>query len=151
MSTPDIVGYKLMDLNSLCSETLVKDPEDAIDSISRPSVKEAAAQISKENRLNDLTRAMGDRTVYKYYMQSIGWQKILAFVFSVTLHVFCSTFSRMYLLISSVCLSAQTDFLRPEIWLEWWAAGNGAQKALYVTVYFLLAIFNSIGNGGYVW
>lgn len=85
-----------MGLNSLSSETRVKSPEDAIDSISRPSVKETAAQISKENQLNDLTRATGDRTVYNYYMQSIGWQKIFALVFSVTVHVFCSTFSRMY-------------------------------------------------------
>ncbi|GAM36282.1 vacuolar glutathione S-conjugate transporter [Talaromyces pinophilus] len=131
VSTPDIVGYKHMGLDSLSSNTRVKDPEDAIDSISRPYVKETAAQISKENQLNDLTRATGDRTVYKYYIQSIGWQKILVFVFSVTLHVFCSTFS--------------------QIWLEWWAAGNGAQKALYVTVYFMLASFNSFGNGGYVW
>lgn len=96
MSTPDIVGYEHMGLGGLSSKTRVKDPEDAIDSISRPYVKETAAQISKENQLNDLTRATGDRTVYKYYIRSIGWQKILAFVFSVTLHVFCSTFSRMY-------------------------------------------------------
>jgi ATP-binding cassette, subfamily C (CFTR/MRP), member 1 len=140
-----------MGLDSLSSNTRVKDPEDAIDSISRPYVKETAAQISKENQLNDLTRATGDRTVYKYYIQSIGWQKILVFVFSVTLHVFCSTFSRMYSLAFSMYGSARTDFLCPEIWLEWWAAGNGAQKALYVTVYFMLASFNSFGNGGYVW
>lgn len=47
--------------------------------------------------------------------------------------------------------SPQINFFRPEIWLEWWVAGDGVQKTLYVTVYFMLALFNSIGNGGYVW
>lgn len=39
----------------------------------------------------------------------------------------------------------------PEIWLKWWADRGGNQKALFVSVYFVLAIFNSIANGGYVW
>lgn len=41
--------------------------------------------------------------------------------------------------------------LFPEIWLKWWADRGGDRKALFVSVYFVLAIFNSIGNGGYVW
>jgi hypothetical protein len=151
-STPDAIdGYIQSSLNSVSSEASVKDPEDAMDSISRPTVKEAAAQISKENQINDLTRATGDSTVYKYYMQSIGWQKILSFIFFVTLNVFCSTFSRMYPLIFSIYPFVPTKLLHSEIWLEWWAAGNGTQNALYVTVYFMLAVFNSVGNGGYVW
>lgn len=39
----------------------------------------------------------------------------------------------------------------PEIWLQRWADRGGGQKALYVTIYFFLAICNTIGNGGYVW
>ncbi|OQD96291.1 hypothetical protein PENSOL_c016G04406 [Penicillium solitum] len=38
-----------------------------------------------------------------------------------------------------------------EIWLQRWADRGGGQKALYVTVYFFLAICNTVGNGGYVW
>ena len=45
---------------------------------------------------------------------------------------------------------ADIKFLQ-EIWLERWADRGGGQKALYVTVYFLLAIFNTVGNGGYIW
>lgn len=41
--------------------------------------------------------------------------------------------------------------LHIEIWLERWANRGGGQKPLYVTVYLLLAICNTIGNGGYIW
>ncbi|EED17878.1 ATP-dependent bile acid permease, putative [Talaromyces stipitatus ATCC 10500] len=63
---------------------------------------------------------------------SIGWQKILTYVFLVILHVFCAR---------SVV----------EIWLERWATHDGAQKAHYGSVYLVLAVINSVGNRGYVW
>lgn len=154
MSFPNTVGNdKPMNMNCVPGKNWTEDHEGAMHDVSKPkpSLKEVAAQISKENQINDLTRATGDRTVYKYYMQSIGWRKILAFVFFVTLHVGCSTFSRISLLTFPLLSLLKLTFIRSEIWLEWWATGNGTQKALYVTVYFILALFNSLGNGGYVW
>lgn len=53
---------------------------------------------------------------------------------------------------SSLATSDITDInLQIEIWLQRWADRGGGQKTLYVTIYFFLAICNTIGNGGYVW
>ncbi|EED13629.1 ATP-binding cassette transporter, putative [Talaromyces stipitatus ATCC 10500] len=95
------------------------------------ALKRDAAQAAKDDRLHDLKRATGDWDIYKYYFQSIGWCKLSIFLTFVIVNVFCSTFS--------------------QIWLKWWADRGGDQRALFVSVYFVLAIFNSIGNGGYVW
>ena len=57
--------------------------------------KKNTSQISKSNQFDDLTRATGDFTVYKYYFDSIGWPRALLFVSFVILNVFCTTFSRM--------------------------------------------------------
>ncbi|KAJ6006036.1 multidrug resistance-associated protein [Penicillium sp. IBT 35674x] len=94
-------------------------------------MKGKAAEISKLNDINDLRRATGDSAVYRYYLRYIGWTHALIFVFFVTVNVFSSTYS--------------------QIWLERWANRGGGQKPLYVTIYFFLAICNTIGNGGYIW
>jgi hypothetical protein len=64
---------------------------------STPSAKEKSGQISKENQKSDLTRATGDVAVYKYYFKSIGSVQALVFLLFTFIHVFCSTFSRMFL------------------------------------------------------
>ncbi|OKL59747.1 hypothetical protein UA08_04922 [Talaromyces atroroseus] len=106
-------------------------PDEARNDTPTPSAKEKSGQVSKENQRNDLTRVTGDVAVYKYYFKSIGLVKTLVFLLFAGVHVFCSTFS--------------------QIWLEWWSKQGGGQKGLYVSVYMMLALFNSIGNGGYVW
>ncbi|PWY94818.1 multidrug resistance-associated protein [Aspergillus sclerotioniger CBS 115572] len=96
-----------------------------------PTIKDIAARLSQRNQINDLKRATGDFAVYKYYLRYIGWSKITTFLIFVIVHVVCSTYS--------------------QIWLKRWANRGGGQKPLYVTVYLLLAIFNTVGIGGYVW
>ncbi|PYI06874.1 multidrug resistance-associated protein [Aspergillus sclerotiicarbonarius CBS 121057] len=120
---------KLRQLGS--SSTAAADEIDDGREYTEPTIKNTAAQVSQGNEINDLKRATGDFAVYKYYLRYIGWSKIMTFLIVVTVHVFCSTYS--------------------QIWLERWANRGGGQKPLYVTVYFLLAIFNTVGNGGYVW
>ncbi|OJK04669.1 hypothetical protein ASPACDRAFT_1892879 [Aspergillus aculeatus ATCC 16872] len=93
--------------------------------------EEDAAQIAKDNQLSDLKRSTGDCQVYKYYLRSIGCSSSLLFILFVILNVFCSTFS--------------------QIWLERWTSRGGEQRALYVTVYVMLAILEVICMGGYVW
>ncbi|KAB8223991.1 P-loop containing nucleoside triphosphate hydrolase protein [Aspergillus novoparasiticus] len=95
------------------------------------AIENKAAMISEANEVDDLRRAAGDSAVYTYYWHHVGWAKAAVFVFFVTMNVFSSTYS--------------------QIWLERWAAHGGAQKVLYVTVYIFLAICNTVGNGGYVW
>ncbi|KGO40807.1 ABC transporter, transmembrane domain, type 1 [Penicillium expansum] len=95
------------------------------------ATEDKAAMISEENEIEDLRRSAGDSAVYKYYLRYVGWKNAMIFVFFVTMNVFASSYS--------------------EIWLQRWADRGGGQKALYVTIYFFLAICNTIGNGGYVW
>ncbi|CRG90845.1 Multidrug resistance-associated protein 1 [Talaromyces islandicus] len=94
-------------------------------------IEDKATMISKTNKIDDLRRATGDSSVYKYYLRYVGWANAVIFIFFVTMNVFSSTYS--------------------QIWLQRWADRGGGQKPLYVTVYFLLAICNTVGNGGYVW
>ncbi|KAJ5371907.1 P-loop containing nucleoside triphosphate hydrolase protein [Penicillium concentricum] len=94
-------------------------------------IEHKAAMLSDANEIDDLRRATGDSAVYRYYLRYVGWTNAVIFVFFVIMNVFSSTYSH--------------------IWLQQWADRGGAQKRLYVTVYFLLAICNTIGNGGYVW
>ncbi|KAJ5175771.1 multidrug resistance-associated protein [Penicillium canariense] len=94
-------------------------------------IEDKATMISEANEIDDLRRATGDSAIYTYYLRYVGWTNAVIFVFFVTVNVFSSTYS--------------------QIWLERWADRGGGQKALYVTVYFLLAICNTVGNGGYVW
>ncbi|OGM41659.1 ATP-binding cassette transporter [Aspergillus bombycis] len=94
-------------------------------------IEDKAAIISEANEIDDLRRAAGDSAVYTYYLRYVGWTNAVIFVFFVTMNVFSSTYS--------------------QIWLERWAHHGGGQKALYVTVYFVLALCNTVGNGGYVW
>lgn len=94
-------------------------------------IEEKAEKVSRIDELNDLKRATGDFTIYKYYFATIGKWKLFVFVFFVLLNVFCSTFS--------------------QIWLKWWSDAGGGQLGVYISVYLILAILTSIGNGGYVW
>ncbi|KAB8205128.1 P-loop containing nucleoside triphosphate hydrolase protein [Aspergillus parasiticus] len=115
-----------------------------------PAIEDKAAIISEANEVDDLRRAAGDSVAYTYYWHHVGWTKAAVFVFFVTMNVFSSTYSRMWILTCATPDITDIDLLL-EIWLERWAARGGAQKILYVTVYIFLAICNTVGNGGYVW
>ncbi|KAE8312243.1 P-loop containing nucleoside triphosphate hydrolase protein [Aspergillus transmontanensis] len=114
------------------------------------AIEDKAAMISEANEVDDLRRAAGDSAVYTYYWHHVGWAKAAVFVFFVTLNVFSSTYSRMWIPTCATPYITDIDLLL-EIWLERWAARGGSQRALYVTVYIFLAICNTVGNGGYVW
>ncbi|CAI7605239.1 unnamed protein product [Penicillium palitans] len=115
--------YQEMGFDAVEAEELAGSPELA--------TEDKAAMISDANEIDDLRRAAGDSAVYKYYLRYVGWTNAMIFVFFVTMNVFASTYS--------------------DIWLQRWADRGGGQKTLYVTVYLFLAICNTIGNGGYVW
>jgi ATP-binding cassette subfamily C (CFTR/MRP) protein 1 len=85
--------------------------------------------ISEEAQ--DSSRATGDFAIYGYYLKSIGTRNVLIFLSFCLLNVFASTFSH--------------------IWLSWWTLIDGRQIALYISIYFLLATFYTVGIGGYVW
>ncbi|KAE8149908.1 P-loop containing nucleoside triphosphate hydrolase protein [Aspergillus avenaceus] len=112
---------------------MLSDAADAEGSSRFPglAIEDKATMISTANKIDDLRRVAGDSAVYMYYLRHVGWTNAVIFVFFVTMNVFSSTYS--------------------QIWLEQWADHAGARKALYVTVYFLLAVCNTVGNGGYVW
>ncbi|KAJ5907320.1 multidrug resistance-associated protein [Penicillium taxi] len=114
------------------------------------AIEDKATLISKANKIDDLRRAAGDSAVYAYYLRYVGWTNAVIFVFFVTMNVFSSTYSRTWILTCATPDITDISFL-PEIWLKRWADRDGAQKALYVSVYFFLAICNTVGNGGYVW
>ncbi|PHH63516.1 hypothetical protein CDD81_5797 [Ophiocordyceps australis] len=105
--------------------------ESKVDEATSKDSKDGSEKISEANQLDDLSRAPGDLAVYRYYLQSVGWPKALAFVAFVFLNIFCSSFS--------------------QIWLKWWSDVGGGQVALYMTVYIALALLTCIGEGGYVW
>ncbi|OOO06299.1 ABC transporter transmembrane region [Aspergillus oryzae] len=103
------------------------------------TIEDKAAMISEANEVDDLRRAAGDSAVYMYYWHYLGWTKAAVFVFFVTMNVFSSTYSRMWILTCATPDITDIDLLL-EIWLERWAARSGAQKALYVTVAILILI-----------
>jgi hypothetical protein len=37
------------------------------------------------------------------------------------------------------------------VWLKWWSEVHGQHMALYISIYFLLAVGYSVGIGGYAW
>ncbi|KAH7319081.1 putative ATP-binding cassette transporter [Rhexocercosporidium sp. MPI-PUGE-AT-0058] len=99
--------------------------------IEEQNKQKKAKKLTVANQIDDLTRQTGDFTTYKYYFDTIGWPKSIVFVSFVVLNVFGATFS--------------------QIWLKWWTDISGGQIAKYISIYFLLAVFNSIGTGGYIW
>lgn len=88
-------------------------------------------KVASSNEARDLLRQTGDIKVYKYYFESIGFPKFLIFVSFVLLHVFCSSFS--------------------EIWLKLWTDIEGRKIALFISIYFLLGIGYCVGIAGYAW
>jgi hypothetical protein len=52
------------------------------------------SEIMANDEEQDLTRQTGDLTVYSYYFKSVGFWKMLIFVFFCFLNVFSSSFSR---------------------------------------------------------
>ncbi|KAI0136261.1 putative ATP-binding cassette transporter [Xylariales sp. AK1849] len=91
-------------------------------------MKENASEIAKTNVLDDLSRATGDISIYRYYYRFIGWPKAAVFVAFIIINVFSTTFS-----------------------------GHGGltlvafQISRYASVYLALSVLASLGMGGYIW
>ncbi|KAJ6020781.1 multidrug resistance-associated protein [Penicillium herquei] len=118
------------DYQEVAADVDVEEAEGS-ETFSALGLEDKAVLISESNEIEDLKRATGDSAIYKYYLRYVGSSNAVIFIVFVMMNVFSGTFS--------------------QIWLEQWASRGGDQKALYVTVYFLLGICNIVGNGGYVW
>ncbi|TQS33708.1 hypothetical protein Golomagni_05936, partial [Golovinomyces magnicellulatus] len=87
--------------------------------------------LAEDNVKSDLAYQIRDRAVYQYYFRAFGWYKALTFVAFSVLHVFAATFSH--------------------IWLKWWVDRGGSQTDVFIAVFVLLSVLNSIGQAGYGW
>jgi ATP-binding cassette subfamily C (CFTR/MRP) protein 1 len=113
-----------------------------------PNVTSKAAHISEANDVNELLNPTSDLSVYRYYLNSIGWPKMALFVAFVAMDVFCSSFSSKSPSHSITRIAADKSKV---IWLKWWAETDGGQITLHMSVYIGLAVLTSLGTGGYVW
>jgi hypothetical protein len=102
-------------------EYLLRTNSDAVEAESLKgfpelAIEDKAALISKANKIDDLRRAAGDSTIYTYYLRYVRWTNAVIFVFFVTMNVFSSTYSRMWILTYATHDITYTSFLL-EIWL----------------------------------
>lgn len=100
------------------------------------------------NNSGDATRRVGDRSVYKYYFQSIGIMHTIIFLVFQTVWLFMLKFPGLYRL--SFMLHKLTRRV-VEVWLQWWGAANeakpGAQDGLYLGVYGVLQVLGLAALG----
>jgi len=89
-----------------------------------------AAGPTDEQKL-DLTRQVGDLTVYRYYAKSVGVGYLFLFLAFCATYAFFSSFS--------------------QVWLKWWTNDNGARVAFWLTGFAVLAILSFFGNYGYLY
>ncbi|KAL3417369.1 ABC multidrug transporter [Phlyctema vagabunda] len=82
-------------------------------------------------KIEDLTRKVGDLSVYRYYIKSIGGARTALFLVVSILAVFCRLFS--------------------QLWLKWWADASGGEIGKYMTIYIILSSSFLIFNAACVW
>ena len=64
----------------------------------RYTEKQSNSDTSTEDSGADANRRTGDMTIYKYYVESVGWLPSMIFVVSITIFVFGMSFpSRLFL------------------------------------------------------
>ncbi|RDW58727.1 hypothetical protein BP6252_13203 [Coleophoma cylindrospora] len=73
-------------------------------------------------------RQLGDMTIYKYYIDTVGWRNSIVFLALGALFVFGSSF--------------------PQIWVEWWTAANvkhpNQKTGYYVGIYAALGVLTML-------
>lgn len=118
----------------------------------RPSLRINQNSISHEKTIiqsnEDLemkaNRQTGDFSIYKYYLESVGWIAITIFVMCISGFVFCVSFPSRYY---GGCIPNQAKLLEG-IWLKWWAASNYlypyAQTNYYLGIYAMLGVIAMI-------
>ncbi|TVY88460.1 ABC transporter [Lachnellula willkommii] len=68
----------------------------------------------------DLSRRIGDISVYKYYLRAIGWKNVTVSIVASVVYTFCSIF--------------------PPLWLTWYANGTVSGLPLFISIYAVSAI-----------
>lgn len=89
-----------------------------------------AQPVSEEKKL-DLTRRVGDFSVYKYYAKTIGTRLLILFVAINVSRAFATNF--------------------PQVLLKFWTDAGGEQLGLYLTLYLFLAAAGTLLMGGTIW
>ncbi|KAI4721875.1 putative ABC transporter [Aureobasidium sp. EXF-10727] len=85
---------------------------------------------SKEDK-DDLARKTGDWSIYKYYFSNFQSRYLVMFAACSVCAAFSSRFS--------------------QIWLNWWAVDNGSDLCLYLTVYTVLALAQTVSSNLNMW
>lgn len=91
----------------------------------------AFTMSAPDEKLMDLTRRIGDFSIYSYYLQMIGWSLSIIFVITNAAMAFTQSFS--------------------QIWLKWWAAAGGKQLSKYLPVYAILALSATLSTVFCIW
>lgn len=68
-------------------------------------LEDKASRAAKAHEIDDMTKATGDRAVYRYYFRRIGWVKATIFITFVIIEALCRTLSRKH-------------YNYPRIWLQ---------------------------------
>jgi ATP-binding cassette subfamily C (CFTR/MRP) protein 1 len=95
-----------------------------------PEIVAKVARPSKE-QIEDLTRRVGDLTVYKYYFKSIGWRPTALFLALAAASAFGQSFS--------------------QVWLGWYTKANGHRTAFWLTGYAIIHTATLLVRLGYLW
>lgn len=128
----------------------------------RTSVDEAANKESEGDDSHSKDRRTGDLTVYKYYIETIGWGSWSIFVSLCCLYGFGSVFPRKYIPSFPFYLRYDRSFsqtnsshkklsMKPtdmifliEVWVKWWAEYNTSHPNEKIGFY--LGIYGMIGG-----
>ncbi|TVY29246.1 ABC transporter [Lachnellula hyalina] len=68
----------------------------------------------------DLSRRIGDISVYKYYLHAIGWKNVTVSIVTSVIYMFCTIF--------------------PPLWLTWYANGTVSSLPLFISIYAVSAV-----------
>jgi hypothetical protein len=95
-----------------------------------PDIVAKVAGPSKE-QMEDLTRRVGDSTIYKYYAKSVGWRPIALFLGFAVASAFGQSFS--------------------QVWLGWFTKADGHRTAFWLTGYAIIHTATLCFRLGYLW
>ncbi len=98
------------------------------------------------NDVEDLTRRVGDLSVYKYYARSIGWKIASVNITCSLIASICQTFPCKYF---SATREKYTNSLA--LWSTLYADGNVTSLPLFSVIYVLAGVLALAGIFGVMW